>query len=81
MAKRRRMSLPLVVGGLILMALLLAFPAAGDPEPCPKDWTMTIDYSDRDRNSNTMMCSKTVNGEGNNGQGRNMKEDREPRLR
>jgi hypothetical protein len=83
MAKRRRGSFLVVVAVLILLALLLAFPASGDPEPCPKDWTLTTDYShpDEDRNSNVMMCSKDVNGKGNDGQGGNVKDDREPRLR
>lgn len=76
MARRRRPAILLTVIGLVLVALLLGFPASGQPEQCPKGWTLTFNPSSSDRNSNTYMCGKDVNGKGNDGQGSNLKEDR-----
>jgi hypothetical protein len=79
MAKRRQAAILLMVVCLVLVTLTLAFPAAGDPVGCPKGWDAHLNGdgsgSARERNENFVYCSKQVNGTGNNGDGRNFKDD------
>ena len=81
MAQRRRSAIVLVVVVLVLTSLFMAFPAAGDPESCPNAWTWepNLSTSDREDNSNSMVCTKDVNGNGNQRDGNNLKDDRRQR--
>jgi hypothetical protein len=78
MSKTKAPAVRWVVLLLALFALTLAFPAAADPPPCPPGWSegaIPVEDARNDNNGNTLVCTKSVNGSGNHGDGTTTKDD------
>ena len=70
----------LAVFSFLVLSLVLAFPALGNPTPCPPSYeSQPAFFVSPDRNGNNTVCSKSVRGSGNTGEGKNYKDENQPR--
>jgi hypothetical protein len=78
MSRMKLLTARLLVLSLMLFALVVAFPAAADPPPCPESYEEVFPYPPNtppDHNGNGRVCLKLVPGNGNQGDGTNLKDD------
>jgi hypothetical protein len=79
MSKGKLLAARFLVLTMILVALVVAFPASATaPFACPESYAEDPFWPrgvDPDRNENGVVCFRTVNGEGNAGGGANVIDD------